>query len=168
MALPASDAVAYQALILRRVIVNLVSHVVGASGAASAAENETAVAAWLDEHLIRARYAPLYGRLELRTDTDYGLCGRDRAGQLSAVVLAEVADVTLPLVAAVRGRLDYIVATMGSPAGPAVRNHVLADYIERIVHFGVSAEDAYAFFASCFAAGLRNVVAVPAAAATAA
>ena len=150
--LPASDDVAYQALILRRVIVAVVAH-----AARAAPSDEAAVAAWLDRHLVAARYLPLYGGLTIATDTNLTLCERNLRGEL-ATAAEDVAAVTEQLVGSVNKRLDSIATLLGSASGPAVRDHMLADYIERLIHFGLGAEDTFPFLALCFATSVPSGV----------
>jgi hypothetical protein len=184
LALPASDSVAHQALILRRVVLALVAHAIGAAAvpdeaptdvataAAVTPATETAVAAWLGEHLVRARYLPLYGPLgTVLSSTNFTLCVRDRASALPPVTAAEVVVATHPLTLAATRRLDLLVravradSTRDAALGPAVRNHILADYIERLVHFGLGAEDTFPFLSHCFTMGLDDHVGTSAAAA---
>ena len=152
LALPASDSVAYEALIVRRVILGIVAQVRGLPATASAAETEAAVRAWLDEHLVRARYTPLYARVSVQSATNFTLCARDRRGEVPTVT-ADAVESTKNLVEAVTQRLNYVVTVMGSEAsGRAVADHILADYIERLIHFGLGAEDAYPFLTACLLA----------------
>jgi len=166
LGLPVSTDIAYQALILRRVVRALVAHAAGAADGASVADQlldtapatEAAVGAWLRDNLVLPRFRPLYGRLKrLHSDTNFSLCDADRAGT-TADANEDIAKATVDLVEAANARLDWLPTNLQQGgAGAALRDHILADYVERLVHAGLGAEDAYPFLARCFDTGIRNV-----------
>jgi len=96
--------------------------------------------------LVESRYTPLYQHLTLVTSTDFVPCQQGLDEQTEK----HTQDFLLPYVAQVTNTLKAL-DTFGF-----VKELVTQEFVEHLVHKALGAEDAYNFYAHCFATGVTN------------
>ena len=95
--------------------------------------------------LLRSRYLPLYGHLEVSTSTDFSPCFEVNQED-EKIVMGFLGDYLTKVTGTIKA-LDAL--------GP-VKELVVEEFLEHLVHKTLSAEDAYNFYANCFSTGVSN------------
>jgi len=95
--------------------------------------------------LLESRYLPLYGHLEVSTSTDFAPCF-ELDPENEKHVLGFLDNYLTQMTTTIKA-LDAL--------GP-VKELVVEEFLEHLVHKTLSAEDAYNFYANCFSTGVSN------------
>jgi hypothetical protein len=96
-------------------------------------------------NLLRSRYLPLYGSLQVSTSTDFTPCFEvDKNNE----------KFMMDFMGEYLGQVTKAIKALDALG--LVKDLVLEEFLEHLVHKTLGAEDAYNFYANCFDTGISN------------